>query len=257
MSARATKLACLASALLALLAHPVRADEARVSPTRVEVSAGLGAGTRGFERPTPNGVQVLETTPFPAADLALRVDTRRNESFQLGALLRYRTSLAMTVETEPLFALSREVPARSSHFELSIVPALRLGDDADAPRVALPVGLSARTFWTETHDAATFGYSLIGPHLRPELVWPLGPITLRIGPEAQWIVAIDRALRRDGASGQGVSIGAEVSLALELHRAFSLEVSYRQAHALIAGQGEHADFDDTERYASLRLAGGF
>jgi hypothetical protein len=258
MSTRSNSFMLALSALLTIAsAAHAQEREAVVAGTRVELSAGIGVGTRGFERPTPTGVQVLETTPFAAADLTLRLEARRTEALQLGGLLRYRSSLAMTVEAQPLFALTREVPARSSHFEVSVVPALRLGADRRGPRLALPLGISARTFWTETHDASTFGYSLIGPHVRPELWCPFGPFMLRVGPELQWIVAIDRALRRDGVSGQGVSLGAEASVALALHEAFGLELSYRQAHALIAGRGERADFDDTERYVTLRLAGGF
>jgi hypothetical protein len=265
MSARAQSrfipaaLALIAVALATPLAARAqeREPKASIDATRVELSAGLGVGSRSFERPTPSGVQVLDTTPFAAADLSLRVDALRASALQLGVLVRYQTSLAMMVETQPLFALPREVTARSSRVELSVVPALRLGANLDAPRLALPVGVSARTFWPETHDKATFGYSLIGPHVRPELVWPLGPATLRVGPELQWIVAMDRALRRDGVSAQGFSIGMDASLGLALDASWGLELSYRQARAFAAGKNGRADFTDAERYVTLRLSGGF
>ena len=159
----------------------------------------MGIGTRSFSRPTREGVQRLPDAVFPAVDVALRVHAWPHDGFSLGVLLRYQSSLGLTIEEQPPFALHNRVAARSARAELSVAPTFRLGSAGTAPALAVPVGFTLRSLWPEVHEMMTPGYSLIGPHLRLELVVPLGNVlALRVGPELQAIIAIDESIRADG-----------------------------------------------------------
>lgn len=225
----------------------------------VALDAGMGVGTRSYERPYRQIRQVLESAPFVAADVALRVRRCASDCptarYALDFLLRYQTSIGMHVDEPQLFALPNEVATRASRLELSIAPVLRLGGGARGPSLAVPVGAMLRAFQAEHRDLPVPSYSLFGPHLRVELRWPLGPLTLRVGPEAQWIAVIGNRLKDEGTAGSGVGLGGELALGLDLARHFGLELSYRQAHALASGKPGRADFEDVERFATLQLSG--
>jgi hypothetical protein len=254
---------------LALASRPARGQGASpeapapASPPElmtVALDAGLGIGTRSYERPLDVQRQRLQTTPFLAADIALRV--RRCVSdcpsahYALDFLLRYQTSIAMRVEQPLFFALPSEVAARSSRLELSVAPIFRLGDRESSMSIAVPVGAMVRSLQAEHRDLPLPSYSLFGPHLRVEARLPLGRyFTLRAGPEAQWILVMGERLKDEGTQGSGVGLGVEAAVSVNLMRHFGLELSYRQAHALASGKAGRADFEDIERFATLQLSG--
>jgi len=249
-----------ALALSAVLAAPVAAQEpAPAELTRFALDAGLGLGTRGYERPFDGQLQVLETTPFVAADLALRLRRCATDCptahYALDFLLRYQTSLGMQVEAPMLFALPGEVSARSSRVELSVAPLFRLGSAASSPSIAVPIGAMLRAFQAEHRDLPLPSYSLFGPHLRVEGRLPLGDtFELRAGPEAQWVAVIGNRLQDEGTAGSGFGLGFEVAASADVGSGLGLELSYRQAHAFASGEGGAADFEDIERYATLQLS---
>jgi hypothetical protein len=228
---------------------------------RIEAFAGLGFGTRAFQRPTPVGGQRLPTMSFAAVDVGLRAVVAPKERFSVAILLRYQTSLGMRIEERPPFALSNRVDVRSQRAELSAAPTIRLSDADTAAWLSFPIGAEIRTFWPDVHDLMTPGYSLLGPHLRAELIAPLAhQLVLRLGPELQWIVAIDRSLRADGVANQAWAVGGEGSLRLELGATFALDLSYRESHAFASSTPlglSRPDFSDVERFVTLRLFGGF
>jgi len=226
----------------------------------VALDAGMGLGTRSYERPFGVQKQRLETSPFLAADLALRV--RRCVSdcptahYALEFLLRYQTSIAMRVEQPLFFALPSEVAARSSRLELSVAPLFRLGRSEDSLSIAVPIRAMVRSLQAEHRDLPLPSYSLFGPHLRVEARLPLGRyFTLRAGPEAQWILVMGERLKDEGTQGSGVGLGVEAAVSVNLMRHFGLELTYRQAHALASGKPGRADFEDIERFATLQLSG--
>lgn len=238
------------------------AREAPASPepaVRTEVAAGMGVGTRSFSRPTRAGEQQLPDAVFPAVDAALRVHVWPRAAFSIGVLLRYQSSLGLTVEDEPSFALPNRVDVRAERVELSAAPTLRLGESGADPALAFPVGLTLRSFWPEVHETQTPGYSLFGPHLRAELIVRFGGVlTLRFGPELQAIIAIDRSLRDEGVDRAGFAYGGEALLQVPLGPVFGLELAYRESHAVVPTYWiDRDEFRDVERFASLRLSGGF
>jgi len=181
------------------------------------------------------------------------------EEFSFTVLLRYQTSLGLTIEERPPFALRNRIDARAERAELSVAPAFRPGSSTTAPALAFPVGFGLRSFWPEVHEMMTPGYTLLGPQLRAELVLPLGDVlALRVGPELQVIIAIDESIRAEGVDRSGLAYGGEAVLRLRLGPVFALELTYRQSHAVVATFWTgRADFEDVERFATGRSSGGF
>ncbi|MFI5306528.1 MAG: hypothetical protein ACHQ53_04195 [Polyangiales bacterium] len=228
-----------------------------VSPMRVAPFVGFGFGTRAFVRPTAMSTgQRLPTVFFPAAEIGLGATLWPANRFSLGLLLRYQTSVGLRVEQRPPFALPYTISARAERGELSVAPIVRLDDGPTAPSLAFPIGLGIRTFWPAVHEPPFLGYSLLGPQLRVELIWPLVErVRLRFGPELQWIVAVDKALRDEGVSQMGAAAGGEGSLQVRLSPVFSLDLFYRESHAFASSTNTGPIFNDVERFLMLRLTG--
>ncbi len=223
----------------------------------VEPFVGFGFGTRAFRRPTQMATgQQLPTAFFPAAEVGLGVSVWPARRFSLELLLRYQSSIGLHVRQLPPFALPNQVSARAERAELSAAPAFRLGDGESAPSLAFPIGVGVRTFWPTVHEQPLVGYSLLGPQLRAELVLPLaGVLRLRFGPELQWIVAVDHALRVEGVAAQGAAVGGEARLQARLGPVFRLELCYRESHAFASSENAGPIFTDVERFATLRVSG--
>jgi hypothetical protein len=225
---------------------------------RLTVFAGAGMGTRSMQRRLPaGGVQRLETSAFPAADIGIHVRIWPEEEFSLDVLARYESSIGWTVEETPPFALGDVQDVRAERAELSVGPSFRLGASPNSAAVTFPVGLMLRTLWPELHDQLTPGYSLVGAHLRAELSLGFGEaLRVRLGPEVQWIFAIDRAILDAGITAMGIAVGGEAVLQIPLGRRLALEFAYRESHAFAPREGGTGRiFKDIERFATARLAG--
>jgi len=170
--------------------------------------------------------------------------------------LRYQTSIGLRVEQRASFALPYTISARAERGELSVAPIVRLEDGPLAPSLAFPIGLGVRTFWPDVHEPPLLGYSLLGPQLRVELIWPLvESVRLRLGPELQWIIAVDHALRDEGVTSMGGAVGGELSVQVRLGKIFSLDLCYRESHAFASSTNSGPIFNDVERFMTLRLLG--
>lgn len=253
MSARST-VACLL--LAALAAAPARADDDAPSLT-TEITGGMGIGTRSFERPTAaGGTQRLSASAFPAIDLGLKLQGWPERRFALAAVARYQTSVGLHVQEQPDFAPINEVDVRAQHIEVGAVPRFRLAEDPDALAIAFPFGFTVRTFWADVRDLQTPSYTLAGPHLRVEVIAPLGRhVRLRIGPELHALLFVGRDLRDGGTESLGLSLGGEAALRVRLGEVFAAELAYREAHAFVAHESDGEGFEDVERFATLRLVG--
>lgn len=246
---------CFVVAALAAMPRLALAEEA-ASNLGAEAFAGVGVGTRSFERPTSDGSQVLQAGLFPAAEVALRLEAWPHARFSFAGLVHVQTSLGLTVQERPLFALPNEVGARAEHLELSAVPSWRLGAESDALALAFPIGFTLRSFQADVRDLPTPSYSLAGPHLRVELVAAFASwLTLRVGPELHWILFLGRQLRDGGTDSQGFALGGEAALRVEVGAGIALEIGYRESHAFAGNVGEGASFEDVERFATVRLVG--
>jgi hypothetical protein len=143
---------------------------------------------------------------------------------------------------------------RTQDVALSAAPAVRLGDGPHDPTLAFPIGFGFEAFTPETDQYGVVEYSFGGPFLRPELWLDLGEqVSLRVGPEAQWLLVIDNALRRQKIGGQGLALGGQGSIEARLGSVFRLALVYRESHASIGGT--RGDFSNVERFLTARLAG--
>jgi hypothetical protein len=234
----------------------VAPEAAPAAPERVklQVSAGAGMGTLSFTRPTAAGAQTLPRTAFPAAAITMRLQLWPSQQSSLEFSVAYQTSLGLELETEPLFGLSQSVPTRTERAELSAAPVIRLGTSASALALAFPVSFAFRAFVPELHQFGLPKYVIGGPQLRVELIAPLGElVSLRVGPEAQWLLIVDGSLSREGACCQGGSIGGQASLEGNVGPTFSVFVTYRETHGQV-GSGQRK-FIDLERYLTANIAG--
>jgi hypothetical protein len=98
-------------------------------------------------------------------------------------------------------------------------------------------------------------YIIVGPYARAELEFHLtGGLSLRVGPELQWIVHFSKELTNNGVKMQGIAVGGEASLHLALGAVFGLDLSFRQSTAM-ANVNYGPTFRDVERFLTLRLFG--
>jgi hypothetical protein len=231
-------------------------DEPAAGPKLVaDVFVGAGIGSRSFQRPTRVGGQAMEDQFFPAAEVGLQMRAWPEESFSLYVLLRYQTSLGLVVEEQPLFALPNRVDVRADRGELSVAPVFRLGNSTHSPRLAVPVGMTLRSFWPALHNLMTPRYTMWGPHARIELHVPIGGIfTVRVAPEFQWIAHYSSWLTDSTVSSMGIALGGEASLRLALGSVFGVEISYRQSTAM-ANVAYGPTFRDVERFLTARVNG--
>ena len=227
------------------------------SDVSVQVFAGAGVGTRALLRPILGmGVQRMDDVAFAALDAGLRVTVWPAETFSWEFLLRYATSLGMTVEQQPRFAPVNGVDVRANHVELSVAPEFHLGDAASSASLLFPVGFGLRTLWPEVHSLPVPGYTLGGPLLRAELAIPfLDVVTLRFGPEVQWIVMIDQSIVDDGAGYQAVALGGEALLRAQVTTFLGIELAFRESHALAPTSVAGENFVDIERFFTGRMSG--
>jgi hypothetical protein len=232
------------------------APAAKAPAVDVRLSLGGGIGTRAFLRPTTLGAQRLNDVLFPALDVGLAVHVWPQDSFSLGMLLRYQSSVGLEIEEQPLFALSNSLDARAERLEVSVAPTFLLGDSPSSVALGFPIGFGMRTFWPEANEFRTPGYSLAGPMLRAELSIPFGDsVGLRLGPELLWAVALDDSLTSQGVGSQAIAIGGELALHFQLGAVLGIELCYRESHAFASTTVTTALFEDVERFAVARLVG--
>jgi hypothetical protein len=221
----------------------------------VEPFIGMGVGTHSFRRPTKLGGQSMPDEPMPVVDVGMGFQAWPKRAFSWTFLLRYQTSVGFRVQEDPVFGLPNRVSVRADRLELSAAPTFRFGDSPTAAQLAFPIGASVRGFWPEVHNLLTPRYVMLGPFVRPELQLSLtDSLTLRIGPEFEWILLFSKHLTNNGVKRQGIALGGEAGLRLALGSIFALDLSYRQSTAM-ADVNYGPTFRDVERFLTLRLLG--
>jgi hypothetical protein len=256
--ARPTWLALfIATALSALLPGALAAQEPGAAPKRAivsEPSIGLGLATLAFVRPTPTGAQRLPDTAFAASELSLRIHVRPEAALSLDVRFVYRTSLGLSLQFDPLFALPERIDVRIQHIEVSVAPIVRLGRAAHTPSLAFPISLALRSFSPAIHQYPIFDYDLGGPRVGAELWIQLGErIELRAGPEVQWLVLIDSSLRRAGACCQGVSVGGQAAIQATISERLRVALAYHESHGFVPVGSWR--FKDIDRFLALHISG--
>ncbi|MDH5671891.1 MAG: hypothetical protein OEZ06_07050 [Myxococcales bacterium] len=216
-------------------------------------SAGLGFGSLAYERPAGAGVELMPTTVFGAAEVALGVHVQPRRQFSLDIALNYASSLGLTMRVEPLFGLPEEVPARFQRGEFTLAPVIRLGATAEALRLAIPIGLSMLSFAPTVGQYSVEPIQFGGPSARAELRARFGDVvSLRVGPELQWIAWMSSELADEGACCQGFAAGGRGELDALVGSSFRASIAFRQNHAFAPLGGWR--FKSVERLLIARLA---
>jgi hypothetical protein len=207
-----------------------------------------------FDRPTPQGAQVLSSAPFVAAELVLRARAWPRARFSLELLLAYQTSLGLALQASPLFAQAEDVDVRWQRVELSAAGVVRLGAAANAPALAFPLGVVVRSLFPAVHQLTVPQYTILGPQLRAELLLALSAaISVRVGPELQWLLYAGGSSAREVPCCSGIGIGARGAIESRLGDVVRLALAYGESHGFIpAGSWR---FMDTDRVLTLRVAG--
>jgi hypothetical protein len=233
------------------------AQEGESGPSiRIEPYAGFGISTRSVRMPSKSGVLEVAPGVTPAAEVGLRVQLRPAADFSFFAHLIYQSALGFSVTEHPPLALEKEVRARSERVSLEIAPRWRIGGGKF--ELAIPVGATVRTLWAEVHTSQTPSYSLVGPHARVELRLAVSDmLSLRFGPDLQYIMMVDKDLITAGVSSQGIALGGDASVEAQVSEFWSFRVTYRESHALLAAARGTVSFQDVERYLTLRAVGSF
>jgi hypothetical protein len=108
-------------------------------------------------------------------------------------------------------------------------------------------------FTPQAHQYPLHPFSLGGLMIRPEVIVSLGDrVTLRVGPEVQWLLLFNHSLTREGVCCSGGAMGGQATLQTSLGSVFSLALTYRELRSLVPVA---ARFTDVERVVTARLVG--
>jgi hypothetical protein len=217
------------------------------------MAAGLGVGSLSYTKPTGAGVQFLPESRFAAAEVLMRLHAWPTQALSLEAQLAYQTSLGYELELRPLFALPERVPVRAQRVELAAGPRFAFSSSKRGLALVAPLGVLLRSFFPEVHQYTVRAHNLGSVFVRPELIVPVGElITLRVGPEAHWLLLIEPSLEREGASGSGYALGLHGVVQAAVGETYSVALAYRELHSVIPAA---ARFEDTERFLTARFGG--
>jgi hypothetical protein len=219
----------------------------------VRAHAGIGLGMRQAQWPLDGETQRVELGAFASFDLGLSLAFALSDSIALVPAAVYQSALAFQEVEEPRIAAPADkVGVRAHRFAAAL--GLRFLFDGEGSASLTPaLGVGIRNLRPEVHHLSTPAYSLAGPLLQLGLRLPLGDrVALQLVPEAQWLV-VGEGLRERAVESSGIGLGGEASIALDVLDALELELSYREAHALLSGAGGSAS--DAERFMVLRMVG--
>jgi hypothetical protein len=230
-----------------------RSNDSNLPELLVRAFAGIGVGTRNVNWPLHGEQASLATGAFAALELGASFAVAWSEAFSLGPELVYQTSLDDHVTETHIAGASQRLKLRAHRFEAVLAPTFRFGS-RHGWSIAPAVGYGVRDLQPGVHQLLTPSYSLTGPLFRLTLRIPFGErLALRLGPEAQWL-HVGKALRDLGVDSQGVSVGGDAAFELRVAQGIVIELTYREAHALLpSSQGSAAI--DVERFATARLVG--
>lgn len=230
-------------------------SESCPSPAVLTASLAVYTGftMRSIDLPTISGPALLDTGAVPS--LALQLGARLTSDPFVGVTLTYHHSLgaeATQVPSDPVQpALTTSI--QSHHFEGGVIGGLYLGRGPGSATLAMFLGYGVRAFGSEV-ELRVPRYSLHGPLARIELELPLGTpwLVLRVAPEVQLIAFISDDLASQGVSSPIWSFGGEAGLQLRVSKAIALQLSYREAHAVVDSV-YGGSFSDIERFGLLGL----
>ena len=226
-------------------------DEPEKAPSTVYggFSVGAGVGQRVIEYGSSAGIRALDTGLVPVLHLQLNGGVASERS-SFGGLLEYRSSIGADALQRAPETAGSTTPMRTHAFQLGILPAYRFTDSAQSSSLAVFIGYGLRALASDA-ELLIPRYTLHGPVLRPVLRLAHGVLSVRVALEAQLVASISHDLRVSGnLDPTGFSLGGEAALGVRAAEWLAIEVSYREAHALV-GSFWATSFADVERFVTL------
>lgn len=214
----------------------------------IRVYGGAGMGTRSFEWPAAGERRAVATGLFAALELGIWFLIGLSDTVALGPAFAYQTSIAQEVDETHIAGQPDTLRIRAHRFDATF--AVQVGSRSGF-QVTPAVGVAMHNLRPEVHHLLTPNYSLVGPVFRIAFRIPIGPIALRIAPEAHWLVT-DDPLAEIGVRGGGPAAGAELALEIPLVRMLALEFTARDVRAWLASR-EGSKATDTGFFATTRL----
>ncbi len=222
----------------------------------LDIAFGGGFGQRSSAVPTASGEGRFSSSAFPALHAGLGVWIRplRNTSFRMALAARYFTSVSLEARSQRLDGSPQTADARAHSLGIGLSGNLAFAESVRAVRMALELGWSFRMLENEPLLAMPT-YTLSGPTARLGLFVPLGeeaPLVLGIVPEIGLVSSLSDEMARAGATGTGFIAGFETHVELRVVRWLSVDLVYRESHALVSSERE-GDMTDAERFGAVRL----
>lgn len=219
----------------------------------LQITGGLGMGTRAFSLPGPLTPVRLDTALFPAAGLALQgryLPRAQGRLSWLGAA-EFWTSMGLNTRDARPDGTVRDSASRAQRLELQGGLGYRLGRARHAP-VLEPELAWAFRFFSADASLSLPDFSLSGPLLRLGLQLPMaaGRLWLGLSPELQWLAVVDGDLKDLGVNPMGATVGWAIEAGVHALPILDVALHYRESHALLgAADGE---VDDIERFVTLQ-----
>lgn len=235
-------------------------EEEPAAPAAIEegqwgfaATIGFGIMQRSASIPMEAGEARLSTVPFPAiqAELLGYVRPDASSRFRLALDIRYTSSVGLQAQDQRSDGTTRTTDMRIHHLMIGLDTRIPLAPGAKPTYLTLGAGWGFRMMDAEM-PVSIPDYTLSGPYARVGLFFPIGDSPLAIGiiPEVGHMSSLSTELSQQGALSDGVLVGAEAHIVLEIIRELVVELIYRESHALLGGQ--RGGMSDAERYGILR-----
>lgn len=217
----------------------------------IHAYAGAGLGARSLEWPSAGETWSVSTGAFLAVELGAGFAIAPSRSFAIGPELAYQTSLDHEVDETHVAGAMDTLRIRAHRFAGLLALTFKLGSSGGF-RIVPAIGYGMRNLRPEVHHLLTPSYSLGGPLVRLGFRIPFGDsVALRLAPEVQ-LISVGDALEERGVSSSGLAFGGEAELEIALTAKLGLELSFREAHAIMSSsQGD--DASDVERFSTVRV----
>lgn len=224
-----------------------RGARAEVAP-HVRVYGGIGVGTRSFEWTRSGERQSVETGAFAAYELGIAFMIGLSDSLALGPVFAYQSSVGSKIDEHHVGGETDTMSVRAHRLDGTF--AVQIGSRSSF-QVTPAVGVAVHNLRPAVHHLLTPSYSIAGPLVRVAIRIPIGPVALRIAPEAAWLFT-DDPLAEIGVDGKGPAVGGEVAFEIDLGHALALELTARDVRAWLPSR-EGAKATDTGFVGTTRL----
>lgn len=234
-------------------AAPAAPDTIEEGQWGFSATIGFGVMQRSASIPMAAGEARLSTVPFPGIQAQLQGFVRPDitSRFRLALDIRYTSSVGLQAQDQRSDGTTRTTDMRIHHLMLGLDTRIPLAPGAKPTYLTVGAGWGFRMLDAEM-PVSIPDYTLSGPYARVGLIFPIGdsPLSVAIIPEIGHVSSLSQELSQQAALSDGVLVGAEAYVRLEIIRELLIDIIYRESHALLGSQ--RGGMSDAERYGILR-----